>query len=220
MKQMKQKRRAHAVMLPQPASRLGPTSRTAGEAETTKDRAMFTHIISSAAAPATAVRPRAIERMHAEARAPLLAHFLALSAADRRLRFGRPIAESVIASYVDGIDFTRDTVLGVRDDQSRLVGVAHLAFDGESAEVGLSVLPAYRKRGVASALFGSAVARARCYVRGVTMLFSAINVPILRIARRFGMAVRFRGGDAEAHLDVRSVPAAPLIDVSRAKEFA
>ena len=100
---------------------------------------MFTHIISSSAATATAVTPRAIERMHAEARAPLLAHFLALSAADRRLRFGRPIAESVIATYVDGIDFTRDTILGVRDDQSQVIGVAHMAFDGDSAEVGLSV---------------------------------------------------------------------------------
>jgi GNAT superfamily N-acetyltransferase len=171
---------------------------------------MFTHRISSSAATATAVKSRAIERMHADARAPLLAHFLALSAADRRLRFGRPIAESVIASYVDGIDFARDTVLGVRDAQSQVIGVAHMAFEGDSAEVGLSVLPGYRKRGIASALFGSAVARARCYVRGIHMLFPAINAPILRIARRFGMAVRFSSGDAEARLDVRSNPALPL----------
>jgi GNAT superfamily N-acetyltransferase len=181
---------------------------------------MFTHNISSGAAAAIAVTPRSIERMHADARVPLLAHFLALSAADRRLRFGRPIAESVIASYVDGIDFTRDTILGVRDDQSRLVGVAHLAFDSDPAEVGLSVLPGYRKRGIASALFGSAVARARSYVRGIYMLFPAINTPILRIARRFGMAVRYRGGDAEARLDVRSIPAAPLINEPRARELA
>ena len=181
---------------------------------------MFTHNISSSTATAIAVTPRSIERMHAEARAPLFAHFLALSAADRRLRFGRPIAESVIASYVDGIDFTRDTILGVRDDQSQLVGVAHLAFDSDPAEVGLSVVPGYRKRGIASALFGSAVARARSYVRGIYMLFPAINTPILRIAQRFGMAVRFRGGDAEAHLDVRSVPAAPFVNVPRGREFA
>jgi GNAT superfamily N-acetyltransferase len=180
---------------------------------------MFTHIISSGATTATAVTPRSIERMHADARAPLLAHFLALSPADRRLRFGRPIAESVIASYVDGIDFTRDTILGVRD-QSRLVGVAHLAFDSDPAEVGLSVLPEYRKRGIASALFGSALARARSYVRGIYMLFPAINTPILRIARRFGMAVRYRGGDAEARLEVRAVPTAPLINEPRATELA
>jgi hypothetical protein len=34
------------------------------------------------------------------------------------------------------------------------------------------------------------------------MLVPAINMPILRIARRFGMAVRYSGGDAEARLDV------------------
>ena len=181
---------------------------------------MFTHRIRSSAATAAAVTSKAIERMHAEARAPLLAHFLALSATDRRLRFGRPIAESVITSYVDGIDFARDTVLGVRDDQSQVIGVAHMAFDGDSAEVGLSVLPAYRKRGIASALFGSAVARARCYVRGITMLFPAINAPILRIAKRFGMAVRFSSGDAEARLDVRSIPAVPVTNELRSREFA
>jgi len=181
---------------------------------------MFTHRISSSTATATAVKSRAIERMHADARAPLLAHFLALSAADRRLRFGRPIAESVIASYVDGIDFARDTVLGVRDAQSQVIGVAHMAFEGDSAEVGLSVLPGYRKRGIASALFGSAVARARCYVRGIHMLFPAINAPILRIARRFGMAVRFSSGDAEARLDVRSNPALPLSNGLCGREFA
>jgi len=181
---------------------------------------MFTHRIRNSTTTAAAATSRAIERMHADARAPLLAHFLALSTADRRLRFGRPIAESVIASYVDGIDFARDTVLGVRDDRSQVIGVAHMAFDGDSAEVGLSVLPGYRKRGIASALFGSAVARARCYVRGITMLFPAINAPILRIAKRFGMAVRFSSGDAEARLDVRPIPAVPVINELRAREFA
>ncbi len=181
---------------------------------------MFTHLISSSAATATAVTSRTIERMHAEARAPLLAHFLALSAADRRLRFGRPIAESVIASYVDGIDFARDTVLGVRDSQSKVIGVAHMAFDGDSAEIGLSVLSGYRKRGIASALFGSALARARSYVRGITMLFPAINAPILRIARRFGMAVRFSSGEAEARLDVRPASAAQLTNPLRRRKFA
>src|SRR4029077_18827412 len=78
---------------------------SSGKWKPERDLSMFTHRISSNAATATAVKSRAIERMHAEARAPLLTHFLALSAADRRLRFGRPIAESVIASYVDGIDF-------------------------------------------------------------------------------------------------------------------
>ncbi len=181
---------------------------------------MFTHNISNSTATPTAVTSKAVERMHADARAPLLAHFLALPAADRRLRFGRPVAESVIASYVDGIDFVRDTILGIRDDRAQVVGVAHLAFDGDSAEVGLSVLPGYRKRGIASTLFGSALARARCYARGITMLFSAINVPILRIARRFGMAVRFRSGDAEARLDIGSVPAAPLANKLPTSEFA
>ena len=166
---------------------------------------MFTHARNIDARTTIAAPPRAIERLHPEARAPLLAHFLALSNADRRLRFGRTMAPPVVADYVDGIDFARDTILGVRGHQAQLVGVAHLAFDSDPAEVGLSVLSGFRQRGIASALFGSAVARARRYVHGIYMLFPAINEPILRIARRFGMAVRFSGGDAEARLDVRPV---------------
>jgi hypothetical protein len=52
------------------------------------------------------------------------------------------------------------------------------------------------------------------------MLFPAINAPILRIARRFGMAVRFSSGDAEARLDVRSNPALPLTNRLCGREFA
>lgn len=149
--------------------------------------------------------PPAIERLHADARAPLFAHLLALSDADRRLRFGRAIAPSVVAEYVNRIDFTRDTVLGVRDDQSLLVGMAHLACGEDPAEVALSVLSMHRRRGIASALFGIAVARARRYgMRGIRMLFPAGNVPILRIALRFGMKVRFQGSDAEAVLAIRA----------------
>src|SRR5262245_23734498 len=102
-----------------------------------------------------------VHRLNESARAALRVHFLALSSEDRRLRFASTLsAESVIA-YVDGIDFDRDAVFGVRDDSLRLVGVAHVAFGDDVAELGLSVLPAHRGHGVGSALFDRAVAHAR-----------------------------------------------------------
>ena len=144
-----------------------------------------------------------VQRLNEGSRASLLAHFLTLSVADRRLRFGRTIAPSVVAGYVDGMDFVRDAILGVHDDQALLVGLAHVAFDADPAEVALSVVPAHRGRGVGGALFARAVVQAaRRGAARLCMQFLAGNIPILRIAQRFGMNIRMRGGDAEAHLDV------------------
>lgn len=145
----------------------------------------------------------AIRRLNDGARDSLLAHLLALSVADRWLRFGRSLAPSAIAAHVDSIDFARDAIVGIHDDQDLLVGAAHVAFDTDPAEVALSVLPAWRACGLGSVLFATAVAQAaRRGVARLYMQFLASNSPILRIAERFGMDVRLRGRDAEAHLEV------------------
>ncbi len=145
----------------------------------------------------------ALQRLDERARASLLAHFLALSVSDRWLRFGRSLAPTALASYVDRIDFGRDAILGIHDDQDLIVATAHVAFDSDPAEVALSVVPAWRAHGLGRALVAGAVAQAAC--RGAARLymqFLAANVPILRIAERFGMAIRLCGRDAEAHLDL------------------
>jgi GNAT superfamily N-acetyltransferase len=145
----------------------------------------------------------AIRRLNEAARATLLTHFLALPVRDRCLRFGTSLAPQVIATYVDGIDFTRDAVFGLHDDRLVLVGLAHLACKDDPAEVGLSVLPAHRGRGVGSALFRRTVAhaRVRCIPR-LIMQFLSSNVPIMRIARRFGMAIVTAAGESSAHLEL------------------
>jgi len=81
--------------------------------------------------------------------------------------------------------------------------MAHVAFDADPAEVALSVVPAWRARGLGGALFAGAVAQAaRRGARRLYMQFLASNTPIARIAKRFGMVIRVRGQDGEAHLDV------------------
>ena len=145
----------------------------------------------------------AIRRLNEAARATLMTHFLALPVRDRCLRFGTALAPQVIAAYVEGIDFTRDAVFGLHDDRLMLVGLAHLACQDDLAEVGLSVLPAHRGRGVGSALFRRAVAHAcfRCIPR-VIMQFLSSNVQIMRIARRFGMPIVTAAGESSAYLEL------------------
>jgi GNAT superfamily N-acetyltransferase len=143
----------------------------------------------------------AIQRLNEDVRSSLLAHFLALPMRDRSLRFGVALAPTAIAAYVDGINFDRDTVLGLHDDRFELVGVAHVACVDDEAEVGLSVLPAHRGRGVGSALFKFAVVHARGRrIPRLFMQFLSGNVPIMRIARKFGMAIVAGGRDVSAHL--------------------
>jgi GNAT superfamily N-acetyltransferase len=82
-----------------------------------------------------------------------------------------------------------------------------MAIEDDVAELALSVLPECRKRGIGSALFKRAMAHARhrCVPR-LFMQFWTGNVPMIRIARRFGMDIVASGGGAEAHLKLRRVP--------------
>jgi GNAT superfamily N-acetyltransferase len=150
----------------------------------------------------------AVQRLDAGMRPAVLAHFLALPTRDRSLRFGAAVAPELVAAYVDRIDFGRDAVLGVRDDQRTLVGVAHVAVENSLAEVGLSVLPASRGRGIGAALFERAIdfARNRSIPR-LLINFLAANAPIMHIARRFGMAIATGCVSASAELELP--PASP-----------
>jgi GNAT superfamily N-acetyltransferase len=150
----------------------------------------------------------AVQRLTDSARAALVAHFLALSTEDRRLRFGSSLSREGVAGYVGEINFDRDTIFAVHDDRLTLVGVAHVAFADDIAELGLSVLPAHRRHGVGGALFERAAAHARNrFVPRLFMHCLRENAPIMRIARRYGMDIVTDIGDADAHLALP--PASP-----------
>ena len=150
----------------------------------------------------------AVQRLNEGTRDMLTAHFLALPADDRRLRFGASLSTQAIAGYVDRIDFDRDAVFGVFDDDLTLIGVAHTAFAEDFAELGISVLPTHRGRGVGSALFARAADHVRN--RSISNLFMhclAENAAIMHIARQHGMSIVAAAGDVDAHLALS--PASP-----------
>lgn len=155
----------------------------------------------------------AVQRLHENSRSQLLAHFLALSSEDRRLRFGSSLSPEGIEAYVRRIDFDRDAAFGVHDDSLLPVGVAHLGLLDDHAELGLSVLPGHRGRGLGSALFerGAAHARNRC-VRTLFMHCLRENSAIVRIARRFGMGIVVDYGEADAHIELRPASAESIAD--------
>ena len=148
------------------------------------------------------------QHLNENARGALVTHFLALSADDRRLRFGSSLSGDGVRAYVARINFDRDSLFAVHDDRLVAVGVAHVAFGDDAAELGLSVLPAHRRCGVGSALFERAAAHVRNrFVRRLYMHCLGENAPIIRIAVRFGMDVVTDIGEADAHLELP--PASP-----------
>jgi len=156
-----------------------------------------------------------VQRLMEASRPALRRHFLSLDGEDVRLRFGVNIPPGSIVNYVDRIDFDTDAVFGVHDEELELVGVAHVGFTGDLAELGVSVLAANRGQGIGSAL----LARAADHVRNrfVTRLFMhclAENATMLHIARKLGMQICIDTGEADAFLKL-----APADPASLAGEF-
>lgn len=144
-----------------------------------------------------------VVRLVPRERSELLAHFLALEAEDRRLRFGAPIGDEVIATYVERIDFERDGVFGARDASLRLVGVVHAALFEGGSELGLSVLPDARGDGLGSALFARAIAHLRNRdVRQVMVHCLAENAAMRHLAKKHGMSAIHAGAESQARLAI------------------
>ena len=140
-------------------------------------------------------------RLRESDRVALEAHFLALGPEDRRLRFGSPVRDEVLQQYTARIDFQRDGVFAVQDDYFRLLAVVHVAFSGENAELGLSVLSGRRGAGLGSALFSRAVIHLRN--RGAMEVFVhclSENSAMMHLARKHGMRVIAAGAETEARL--------------------
>jgi len=134
-------------------------------------------------------------------REALEAHFISLGSEDRRLRFGSTIGDDGLRAYVARIDFERDGVFAVQDEDLRLLAAVHIAITETSAELGLSVLPEWRGKGLGSALFARAVTHLRN--RGLSEVFVHCiteNAAMMHLARKHGMRVVFSGSESDARL--------------------
>jgi len=128
-------------------------------------------------------------------------HFLALGREDRRLRFGAALADATVRAYVSRIAFGEDALFGVAGDSLELLGVAHLARLPGAAELGLSVLPGHRNRGLGGALLARAVLHARNWgVRTLFMHCLAENDAVMHLARKQGMTIVTEAPEADAKL--------------------
>jgi GNAT superfamily N-acetyltransferase len=169
------------------------------------------------------VKPVArVKELSERDRRRLLMHFLELDSNDRMLRFGTVLPDELITRYVQRLDFNRDTVFGVYNDDLTLVGVGHLAFapremvpavsgatlKARVAEFGVSVLARARGRGIGSRLFERGAIH--CRNEDVDTLYMhclATNQTMIHIAKKAGMQIHRDGGEADAYLTLP--PASP-----------
>jgi GNAT superfamily N-acetyltransferase len=167
--------------------------------------------------PVAARAPALVRELTVMDREKLLAHFLALAADDRLLRFGQIVPDHVIENYVRTIDFKRDTVFGVFDATLQLTGVGHLAYlpaegDKRTAEFGVSVLERARGEGIGTKLFERAAIRSRN--THVTMLYMhclSRNSTMMHIAKKSGMKIEYAYGEADAYLTLKPADQSSII---------
>lgn len=148
-------------------------------------------------------------------------HFLALDAEDRRLRFGVGLSDHGVRDYVERIDFDRDAVFGIFDDEMRLAGIGHLARGDGFAELGVSVLPECRGQGMGGALLARALTHARNW--GVPTLFMhclSENAAMMHLARKQGMRIAAQRGEADAYLELPPSDPASIADALFADRVA
>ncbi|MGZ5034461.1 MAG: GNAT family N-acetyltransferase [Usitatibacter sp.] len=142
-------------------------------------------------------------RLHEADRDCLERHFLALDAEDRRLRFGSTISDDGLRAYVARLDFGRDGLFAVQDEDLSLLAVVHVATTGTSAELGLSVLSGSRGKGLGNALFTRAVTFLRN--RGTLEVFVhclSENGAMMHLARKNGMRIVYSGAESDARLEL------------------
>lgn len=131
-------------------------------------------------------------------------HLKRMPAPDRQFRFAHSrVDDQWIDKYVAGIA-EGDMILGCFDDQAGdpvLIGAAHVAIANKVAEVGISVDPAFRTKGIGAELIRRAVRWTRN--RNAEKLYTLCqsdNVSMIALARKLGMSVHREWGTAEAFL--------------------
>ncbi len=165
----------------------------------------------------------------------LLEHFLDLDDNDRLLRFGMVLPNDLITRYVQTLDFSRDTVFGVYNDNLALVGVGHLAFapreanpvlsdatlKAQIAEFGVSVSASARGMGIGSKLFERAAIH--CRNEDVDTLYMhclSSNQTMIHIAKKAGMEIHRDYGEADAYLKLTPANPGSMLAEAVEEQFA
>lgn len=140
-------------------------------------------------------------------------HLLRLSPDDRRLRFGFPISDEGIDTFVDRLRTRGDRVLVHFNPTLEVIGAAQVAStDREAAELAFSVDETERGQGIGRDLFRRGLLWARNRgIRRAHLHFLAENRSMRLLAREAGMEITLEAGECEAVVDLPAPTATTLL---------
>ena len=148
----------------------------------------------------------------------LIAHIHNLSDRDKYLRFGYPIPDDGIESYVNrSFDLEQSQWFGMFDDDDIVASVHTVMVTSTKAEMGLTVDASLRGQGFGQVLFDRGLCWARAHgAKQVYMQCLSENKAIQHIARKNNMTIATMGHtEREGVLDFNSVSiVAPLSDAA------
>ena len=132
-------------------------------------------------------------------------HLMGLDAADRHARFGCTLSDTALIAWAQGIDWRQDRWWGAwtADAEQGLLGALQLTPTRQSGtwELALTVHPALRRQGVATALLKTAAGAGKG--AAVTTLVCENGHPAVpRMARTLGWRVRLQDQSHSVWLDL------------------
>lgn len=141
-------------------------------------------------------------------RPALAAHFAGLDESDLRQRFCHSIQPQALSEQIDRMNHDGVVSFGIFNPGLDLIALGQFGQSAHEVEVGLSVWPAYRRKGLAAALMyrAASYARARGQKELVVHCLSE-NLPMLSLARRIGMSVEISHGEADGRLRLKAATA-------------
>ena len=153
-----------------------------------------------------------IRELREDERSAVLAFFLCLSSMDRYRRFGRPMGDEALRTYVARLDWTDTVLFGAFASDAALAGLLELADVRGGAEIAVVVAPQSRGTGLGRAMMDRALLKAK--VRGhekVVLLCQMDNQPMRRLARSAGLEAEVEDAEVEGLL---ALPRAVLSDMT------
>ena len=148
-------------------------------------------------------------RLTEQDRPEITAHLLRLDPEARRRRFGSALKDSAVVAYVDRIDLSQGTLLGLRAEGG-LRALAELFADpsGAVAEAAFSVEQDWRGRGLGTALLDAALARAgELGQQRVVLYIQPGNQAMKRVAHKHAFDLHLDEGELVAERALQPIAA-------------
>lgn len=128
-------------------------------------------------------------------------HLKRLDWDDRLMRFESSVTDEYIDKYVAGIG-PRDTIIGFFDDQCTLRAAAHVAFNADLADLGLSVERQHRRQGIGSTLLDRAIDYARFKAKRFSSQCLTQNRWMMTRLRQYGFVIETERDVAVAEVEL------------------